>query len=145
MIRTILLLAILVVATNDAVADEYGPYLCDGCLLGGPYPDGDTQAFIELTANHFDDGDYEMGDTVVICSDGECATYERVFFGFFLLGIEPDEGGPYVNEPDGSGGDGSNNPTGGGGKFRDPRWNTICIGSAADCGATVEVEPIRPV
>jgi hypothetical protein len=93
-------------ASNSAIADEYGPFICTtGCTFAGPVnalPDGTTQGFIEAVVNEYDDGDYQMNDTVVICNGNICGTYRRVMFGFALVNRAPDTGGPYLNTAQGN-------------------------------------------
>jgi hypothetical protein len=109
--KYVLALLIMFMFPVTVQADEYGPFLCTtGCqLIGSPYPDGDTQTFIENVVNHYDDGQYEMGDTIVICNGSQCATYSRAMFGFVFVKKEADNGGPYLN---------ASAPTGGGGSVR---------------------------
>jgi hypothetical protein len=88
-------------ASSTASADEYGPFLCSsGCTFAGSIgvpPDGETQLFIGAVVNNYDDGQYEPGDTIVICNGTVCATYRFSGFGFSLVSRAADDGGPYLN------------------------------------------------
>ncbi|MCX7034164.1 MAG: hypothetical protein NT046_09370 [Arenimonas sp.] len=109
-------------ASSSAQADEYGPFLCGtGCTFAGAIgvpPDGETQLFIGEVVNNYDDGQYEVGDTVVICNGTTCATYRFSGFSFRLVSRVADSGGPYWNtRPVGSGGSGGNFTGSGGYSF----------------------------
>jgi hypothetical protein len=108
--KFIFALLLFLISSSTALADQYGPFLCtSGCTFAGNIgvlPDGETHLFIGEVVNNYDDGQYEVGDTVVICNGSICATYRFSGFAFRLVTRTTDNGGPYRNQTP---------PTGGGG------------------------------
>ena len=105
--KYILAFLLLFVAPTTAQATEYGPFICrSSCLLLGPTPDGDTEAFIRNTVNAISGPTtgYKMGDLVIVCDGTTCATYSRAMFGFVLVARGPDPHNPYINLEYSSGG-----------------------------------------
>jgi len=151
--KYILAFLLFFVAPTAVQATEYGPFICrSSCLLLGPTPDGDTQAFISNTVNSISGPTtgYKMGDRVVVCDGTTCATYSRAMFGFVLVARGPDRHNPYLNVGiNGGGAPIGSGSTGGGGSIGiigyNPVYGQVSVCTEMGCTVTSVIVGYDPV